>query len=936
MSNIVQNPPFLFTYWNPFAKDSDLVGNWFNYVRDTSIAKYTADTVGLYLQHASADQISAIDFTGRKICGALYEGFADLQNQLSQVTTVIQGVNQRLDLVLDEARTSNLLLENVAELLRIPDSQKQRQHHIEMALKFLKNARKDEDLYQDALRELLEAEKLMPSDYFVLHRIGMIYLYVPALGNLDKALDYFMRAGKYAFVESQPDAARISNVLNKKVDKRFTEQPELASAEINLLAAESYFEAATALYALSRFEEATKWVEKAIKSSPKEAKYYFFLAKYLARSGKSDLAVPQLQKAIEISPDMALATLGDFDLNRIQPVLDLLLELDNKVNVELQHCIDVFKQWPSREWDEYYQKKLNKAQTALEKGNYFEKSLFLADFKKNRHEKYLAVAIKLDAISKYGISFETGYATFFLENYFGMRRDHSLDEARSLGKKRTEWVGAKLNQRLRCIVNIPEQERSIEETILLATFEENILWEVECADDVFSGAAIGFNGIVYVIGIKSTMLFAFDSKTGEKRWESLLGGVNVLPPYPVIGIDGIVYVGSCDDKLYAFDGQTGKFIWVFNVGGKAKSTPAIGADGTVFVGSSENKLYALNGQTGKIIWEFTTGGEINSSPSVGTEGTVYVGSCDKIIYALNGRTGQMLWKFLTGGAIVSAPAIGVDGTVFVGSTDKKIYALNGRTGEKLWEFVTGGEVKSCPAISANGTVYVGSCDYKLYILNVQTGGENWELDDRGVNGACGYVIETKVGCDDVIFLDHVNVCSSVWSSQEHHPVFTARIVSGSSNVRGSYVMPYTTETLDNNPKSWPMLGIKHLGCCQPVIGADGTIYNAFGPNFYAFRLDRDDTTNDSPWPMNGQNAQRTSCSVKPSFVAAKLDSKLPILPEDVKEEIAWHLAKAKAAEEVENAKVFRKKDFSRVRNLYSKAAALGSEAAVKKMKSLPS
>ena len=228
MSNLVKqsSPPFLFTYWNPLAKDSNLVGSWFDYVRDVSLAKYAADSVGQYLQQTSADQISAIDSTGRRICGALYSGFSGLQAELEKVTKELQGVNQRLDLVLDEARTSNLLQENMAELLRIPDSQKQRQHHIEMALKFLKNALKDQDLYQDALRELLEAEKLMHADYFVLHRIGMIYLYVPSLGNPEKALDYFSRAGKYALVESHPDAARLSNILNKKVNKRFTEQAE--------------------------------------------------------------------------------------------------------------------------------------------------------------------------------------------------------------------------------------------------------------------------------------------------------------------------------------------------------------------------------------------------------------------------------------------------------------------------------------------------------------------------------------------------------------------------------------------------------------------------------------------------------------------------------------------------------------------------------------
>ena len=378
MSSLVRNPPFLFTYWNPFNKDANLVQSWFDYVKDTSLAKYTADTVGHYLQQVSDDQISAIDSTGRKICGTLYEGFADLQNQLRQTTSILQGVNQRLDLVLDEARTSNLLKENMAELLRIPDSQKQRQYHIEMALKFLKNALKDEDLYQDALGELLDAQKLMPSDYFVLHRIGMIYLYVPELGNLEKAADYFTKAAKYAFVESHPDAARLSNILNKNVSQKFAEQTEPSSGEISALAAESYYESGTSLYALGRFEEAVKMAEKAIKCQPSEGKYFFFLAKYLTRAGKPNEAVPRLQKAIELLPEMALAALGDFDLNRAQLVLGLLNGLDNKVNAKLklgiqrlEKCLEVAVHGDASQW-------IFSAQESFQKGNYLQKLALLA------------------------------------------------------------------------------------------------------------------------------------------------------------------------------------------------------------------------------------------------------------------------------------------------------------------------------------------------------------------------------------------------------------------------------------------------------------------------------------------------------------------------------------------------------------------------------
>ena len=79
----------------------------------------------------------------------------------------------RMSMLLEEQRIENLLTENIAQLLRIPESQKERQYNVEQGLRFFNNARFDEDLYEDALYFLLKAAKLNRTDYFVLHRIGM-------------------------------------------------------------------------------------------------------------------------------------------------------------------------------------------------------------------------------------------------------------------------------------------------------------------------------------------------------------------------------------------------------------------------------------------------------------------------------------------------------------------------------------------------------------------------------------------------------------------------------------------------------------------------------------------------------------------------------------------------------------------------------------------
>ena len=65
-----------------------------------------------------------------------------------------------------------------------------------------------------------------------------------------------------------------------------------------------------------------------------------------------------------------------------------------------------------------------------------------------------------------------------------------------------------------------------------------------------------------------------------------------------------------------------------------RSSPAIGVDGIVYVGSNDWKVYALDGKSGVKKWEFSTGGGVHSSPVIGNDGTVYVGSTDNKVYAI--------------------------------------------------------------------------------------------------------------------------------------------------------------------------------------------------------------------------------------------------------------------------------------------------------------
>jgi tetratricopeptide (TPR) repeat protein len=373
MSNITPtSPSFVFGYWRPWKENSNAIDSYLDYVKDKSLVKYGADTVGKYISQASAKQVNAINNLGQAVGQGMNvlsgqiadvgKGVNDLESSLTKGINVVSGklnvvsgklnvissqldsvnaslffINRNLDIQIEQQRLSNLLLQNISELLRVPDSEKERQHSIELGIKFFVNAQKDSDLYTDALEELLKAESLMKQDYFVLHRIGCIHLYVEKYLDPAKALDYFLRAGKYASVESDPKAVRLANVLTDNFNTTNTEINRDAD-RIQLLAADSYEKAAFAAYVLGQFDNAMNYQNKAVNYNA-TAQNHFLLSKYQVRCGNVQEAIQNLDTAIEGQPVLAIAVLKEIDLINEPEVLLLIEKKNEALNKKIHELV---------------------------------------------------------------------------------------------------------------------------------------------------------------------------------------------------------------------------------------------------------------------------------------------------------------------------------------------------------------------------------------------------------------------------------------------------------------------------------------------------------------------------------------------------------------------------------------------------------------------
>lgn len=210
---------------------------------------------------------------------------------------------------------------------------------------------------------------------------------------------------------------------------------------------------------------------------------------------------------------------------------------------------------------------------------------------------------------------------------------------------------------------------------------------------------------------------------GILKWSFTTG--SPIHSSPVL-VDGMVYFGSRDGKLYAVDAATGEKRWEFLTGSWVESTPAI-VGGMVYFGSNDGALYALDARSGEMVWEFRTPYPIMSSPAVGN-GTVFVGSDDYSIYALDARKGTRLWKIPTLGPVKSSPAVS-EGIVYIGSGAEYAYAINAVDGRVRLRFKTYQPVFASPAVS-DRTAYFANSNGYLYAVDGNSRNWPWEYDLR--------------------------------------------------------------------------------------------------------------------------------------------------------------------------------------------------------------
>jgi outer membrane protein assembly factor BamB len=170
-----------------------------------------------------------------------------------------------------------------------------------------------------------------------------------------------------------------------------------------------------------------------------------------------------------------------------------------------------------------------------------------------------------------------------------------------------------------------------------------LLWKRDTRGPVVSTPAV--EGGRLVIGNRSYDLMGLDARTGEPAWTRYVW-FSWVESSAVVR-DGIAYVGSSDAAaVYAFDARTGERRWKTDVQGWAWGQPAV-TEGRLYAGTASQKDYlaghrgvflGMDRATGRAVWHFVAEPApegpygFPGSPAVG-EGLVFATGLDGRVYA---------------------------------------------------------------------------------------------------------------------------------------------------------------------------------------------------------------------------------------------------------------------------------------------------------------
>jgi outer membrane protein assembly factor BamB len=181
-------------------------------------------------------------------------------------------------------------------------------------------------------------------------------------------------------------------------------------------------------------------------------------------------------------------------------------------------------------------------------------------------------------------------------------------------------------------------------------------------------------------------------------------------------VNGKLFAGGDDGKIYVFDSTNGAARWSYDYGSPFNCQPVV-SDGRVYVGSENGDLLALDEATGKLLWHYRTKGPVRGPVANGND-IVYFGSGDGYVYAVNAASGRLIWRKRTGAGVQAVVRVAED--LLVASLDNFVYKFS-LTGARLWKRQLPGRIAAQPLITGGDALFTPLSSSAGVVLELREG-----------------------------------------------------------------------------------------------------------------------------------------------------------------------------------------------------------------------
>lgn len=312
----------------------------------------------------------------------------------------------------------------------------------------------------------------------------------------------------------------------------------------------------------------------------------------------------------------------------------------------------------------------------------------------------------------------------------------------------------------------------------------SLAWRFAAGSKIKSSPAI-VDGRVY-IGASNSRVYSLDVQTGEQIWAKALD--DAVEASPTL-VEGTVYIGTIAGTLYALDAGSGDVRWTFQTGDKlVGGTNWFTNSGDrlrILAGSYDAYLYCIDASSGQTVWTYQAGSYINGSPAV-TDDYCMFGSCDAIIHVLSIVDASNVRDIDTG-AYIAGSAVVRKGHVYAANYDGDLLKASLTTGEVLWRYSIGGEPSVATPAVTDEVVVIGGDDMRVHCVDSETGNARWTFAALDAVDSSPAIAGDKVivGSDDGrLYLLRLTDGEPVWSYEAGQSITSSPAVADGMVVVG--------------------------------------------------------------------------------------------------------------------------------------------------------